>query len=363
MSYLSFQTCVTCHGTESSDLFRALLNNEEGPKAQSEDTHEHFTIKMPENLDSYEERLLHWMDFQIQNFKDQWNFAPQEKWGVIFASTKGIIEDLIWQDDVPQFDPYHCILEKLEQSLPVKVYQSLCVSNACTSSHGAIELAQRWIKRKQVDHVYIFAADLIGPFTLKGFSSLRALSEKRTLTPFDQERDGLLLGDGIASIVISAEPKNKSDCFLSPVTTLCEGVSATRPDTSGKNLAHCLNATSPLPTDVVIAHGTGTHYNDMTESKALYDTFHNNQTPLVTCTKWNVGHTLGASGLVDLCAANEALKTQSIYGISTLRSSDLEISDWLIREARQTKIQNILISSLGFGGMCSALQIQKRGPL
>lgn len=355
MSYLSFETCVTHHGSTTTDLFEGLLD---GATLQKKiEDKGYFSISSFGNSKTYLEKIEFWMDQQLSELKHIWDFKDQEKWGLVFASTKGIIEDLVWDDEIPKNDPYYPVLKSLEEKFPGKVEKSIIVSNACSSSHGAVEMAQRWLKRKQVDHVFVFAADLIGPFTLKGFSSLRALSENKSLKPFDKNRDGLLLGDGIASVVVSREPQKSSDLKISPVYTLCEGVSATRPDTTGVNLAHCFEKASLNQADVFLAHGTGTFYNDLTESKAIHRFYSSQTPPAISTSKWGVGHTLGVSGLIDLCLASEIFINQKVPGIGTLEESDLEVAEWLLKKPLEKNVKTVLISSLGFGGVCSALEI------
>ncbi len=359
MSYLSFQTCVTCHGTTTEDLFTGLLSQLSIPRNTDNNKIPFLKAKLFDDEKNYVARTHKLIGEQLSQLQQTIKFGENKTWGIILASTKGGIEENVWGEAPPTQDPYHDTLNFLEREFPYHVERSIVVSNACTSSHGAVELGQRWLKRKVVDHVYILAFDLVGPFTLKGFKSLRALSEQEVVRPFDIQRDGLVLGDGIGSLVLSATPQSENDFYISEVKTLCEGVAATRPDISGKNLATCFKNSLIEDTQVVLAHGTGTFYNDLTESKAIALAFAKSSPPWVTCSKWSVGHTLGASGLIDICLATEILKQQIIPGIATLQESDLEISENLLSKNKEARVNQILISSLGFGGMCSALSIRR----
>lgn len=314
---------------------------------------------LTENLPT-KDNILNTFRHLTSGLENKFDDHRNDKWGLIFASTKGIIEDFIWQDSVsPQLDPYSPIVDAIKLTLDLSFNNDATVSNACASSHGALELGQRWLKRKEVDHVLVVAADIIGPFIHKGFSSLRALSQHNECKPFDINRDGLLLGDGVGIVVLSNKPIG-DHFYLENVYNQCEGFSVTRPDTSGATLSHCIdqsiNRTSP---DVMIAHGTATYYNDLTEANAIERSFNSTNPPQVTATKWSVGHSLGASGLIDLNAACEIIRHQEVPAIHSLIESDFPISEWLVTENKKMKVDSVLVSSLGFGGICSSFILRK----
>ncbi len=356
MSYLNFISCATCHGEGTKKLFDGLIDSNSAHNLSSHLETPYFAI--PELFQSTSQRKSFEKLIRRQLNQISWSdFLGDQKWGVIFASTKGRIEDLIWQDQPPQQDPYFEILEDIENNFPLQVSRSVAVSNACASSHSAIELANRWIQLEKFDHVLVVAGDLIGDFTLKGFQTLRALSPTQRVRPFDRQRDGLLLGDGVATAILSQKPQKPNALKIQWVNTLCEGVSATRPDVSGRHLTQCFDSANFSP-DLVMTHGTATYYNDLTESNALRSAFSKVTCPPITSSKWSVGHTLGASGLIDLGLAFEIFKNQKAPGIQTLQDSDLPVAEFLLRKPTPLSVNKILISSLGFGGMCSAMSLE-----
>ncbi len=360
MAYLSFISCATRHGQSSKNLYNGLLEEFSPDSLTLQSQVPYFAIPGTNEFSSKLEAFENLIDEQLQ--KVTWSkFPSQDQWGLIFASTKGRTEDLIWDTNCPQSDPYFEILNSIEKQLPMAIKKSLVVSNACTSSHGALGLGKQWIESNQVDHVLVVAGDLIGPFTLKGFQTLRALSPEAHVRPFDVDRDGLLLGDGIGMALLSHKKMEQTQAHLVSVNTLCEGVSATRPDTTGKNLARCFSQWKEAP-DLIITHGTATQYNDLTEANAIQKAFAKSRPPRVTASKWSIGHTLGASGLIDLCLAIEIFKNQKAPGIATLKESDLPIAESLLQKTESFSLQRILISSLGFGGMCSAMEVHWQEP-
>lgn len=362
MSYLSFQSCVTHFGSSPGDLYRGLLAQNPHLFAEKETDCDFFSSPLHKEEETYlrrSQKILRGFFEELKNLND---CNDQKRWSLVLASTKGVIEDMIWKQEVPVQDPYQALLDWVETQFPYPLLRKVAVSNACASSHGAIALAQDWLKRDISDHVCVLAIDLIGPFVLKGFQSLRALSEKRKVCSFDKARDGLLLGDGAGCLVLSKNNEFNSSLRIGPVHSLCEASAATRPDTSGKNLALCFENCLETDPSLLIAHGTGTVYNDLTESNAIELAFAKKVPPPVTCSKWGIGHTLGTSGLIDICLASEILRHQTVPGIATLKESDLAIRELLVYQNQKASIDSVLISSLGFGGMCSALQLHGSPP-
>jgi hypothetical protein len=355
MSYLNFISCATCHGVGRQALFAGLQQGPPNDRLCPGEESVFFAIPDRQNFSNMQQAFAELIQQQLDGIA--WGGFPEDhRWGVIFASTKGVLEDMIWQSSAPQEDPYTPVLNFIKSQVPLPVTRSLTVSNACASSHGAIELAHLWLQHQLVDHVLVVAGDLIGPFTMRGFHTLRALSRQQVMRPFDRDSDGLLLGDGIATVVLSRAPQASCQGKITGVRSLCEGLSATRPDTSGENLARCFSDVSAQP-DLLIAHGTATDYNDQTESHAVQKSWATGQPPKITCSKWSVGHSLGASGLVDLCMAVEILKHQVVPGIQTLQQGYGPVSEYLLADTTERPVKQILLSSLGFGGMCAAMAV------
>jgi 3-oxoacyl-[acyl-carrier-protein] synthase-1 len=124
--------------------------------------------------------------------------------GIIFASTKGCIEDFVWQPGLAErlTDTLQPVLQSFLVASGIKPKLQICVSNACSSVHGAVYLAQSWMKSQRVRHVLIIAADSIGPFVVNGFSALKTFAETR-VTPFAKDRQGIQIGDAATAIMLS----------------------------------------------------------------------------------------------------------------------------------------------------------------
>lgn len=276
--------------------------------------------------------------------------APE---GVIFASTKGEHEDFI--RTAVDRDPYSELLDAFLARVGLFPRRRLVVSNACASSHVAIVLARRWLHR--MSNVLVLAADGIGPFVETGFRSLGALSPTR-VRPFSADRDGLQLGEGAAALLFSKS--SFSDLAVSGAATETDGQSVTRPSTDGESLrrvsACALGGKSP---DFVLAHGTGTVFNDQAEGK-VFETL----CPLapVTATKWSIGHTMGASGALDLIAAAEAMRRGRLFNIGNTPVADPKLGASFLHASAppcEGDFRRALVTSLGFGGVHAAVVLER----
>jgi hypothetical protein len=302
--------------------------------------------------------------------KDSYGDLSNSRVALIFASTKGAIEDFVWtatgEDIRTHADPFMEICQEFTEAIGEIEWTLHCnVSNACASSHVAIEYAQDLFKAERAEYALIIAGDLIGPFIYKGFQSLKVISPSGN-RPFSGDREGLQLGEAMAMLLLSRDRKSPKDLEITGVASDTEGSSITRPSLNGAGLLRAIenvNSQSPLHPDLVIAHGTGTKFNDSAEEQALSKFLTSNQqaeTP-ITNTKWCIGHTLGASGLIDVIAACEILKTQKAFRIhNTQNKEDGFQGNYLTAKSdvgQYRKFRQILVTSLGFGGIHAACSI------
>lgn len=287
------------------------------------------------------------------------------KIGVILASTKSFIEDFIWTCDEAalEHDAMAPLLSDFIVLSALTPARTLCVSNACASSLTAIYLASRWLKKGDVTDVWVIAADRIGPFVLQGFNSLHALTAEK-VRPFAANRSGLQLGDGAAAILFSTVNR-ESALELQGVGIDTEGISATRPSASGESLKRAcmqIDGIQTKPPELIIAHGTATPLNDPSEDQAFSGLFGNNgESPLITASKSCIGHTLGASGALDLIAACEVLRRQEIFTITNTSQIDSQFQGRYLFNGHAyalPKLSKVLVTSLGFGGVNAAAMLE-----
>jgi 3-oxoacyl-(acyl-carrier-protein) synthase len=289
------------------------------------------------------------------------------KVGVILASTKSFVDDFIWDasDEQLENDAMAPLLADFVENAKLTPQRTLTVSNACASSLSALYVAKHWLSSGTVTDVWLIAADRVGPFVLQGFHSLHALSEEK-VRPFASSRSGLQLGDGAAAILLSSACEDTSvRLHLQGVGIDTEGYAVTRPSSSGESLRRaCLliKNIQEAPPELVIAHGTATLLNDPAEDQAFASLFAAKNSPLVTGSKWCIGHTLGASGAMDLIAACEILKRQEVFRIANTVEVDPAFSGRYLAAQHTydvpSKLNKILITSLGFGGVNAAAMVE-----
>ena len=269
---------------------------------------------------------------------------------LLFASTKGCAEDFVWK--TAEGDPYAPVVEEFLRLSGLRPRRWLTVSNACASSHSALDLARSWLGRGVARFVVVLAADFVGPFVLQGFHALGALSPT-TARPFDGSRDGLLLGEAAGAVVLSREGSGPA---LLGTAVDCEGHAVTRPESSASSLQRAIRAAlGGREPGGVIAHGTATPANDRAEDQAFTATLPHR--PGVTGTKGSVGHTLGASGLVDLVAACEWLGGAGGFPLTGCSTPDPAFRSRFLLHAEPARVRSLLVTALGFGGVHAAFHV------
>ena len=233
--------------------------------------------------------------------------GPWERWHRALLEGEPGSEEGTWRQD-----PTRAIAEELG------ALRHATVSVACASGTAGFVLAQGWLEEGLVDGVLVCGVDALSLYVHAGFNGLGALSRSRP-RPFHAERDGLLLGEGAAAILVEAD----AHCWArgaTPIAELCgtglsaDGVHMTAPDREGRGAARAMAAAladagvEPDRVDLVSVHGTGTVFNDAMEAHALQRVFGGRPLPLFGV-KQAVGHTLGAAGAVEATVVVEALQS------------------------------------------------------
>jgi 3-oxoacyl-(acyl-carrier-protein) synthase len=209
----------------------------------------------------------------------------------------------------------------------------------------------------------VIAADSAGEFVFKGFQSLKVLSDSTT-RPFSQDRAGFFIAEASACFLVSNH-QEEGGFHLAGVGVDAEGYTVTRPSPSGTSLKRAIAMSLKKNPDVVIAHATATKVNDAVEDNIFYDLFfHKNLKPLITSTKWCVGHSLAVSGALDVIAGCEILKNKKLFSIATTTVKDPQFrGEYLLASApiedMNFPLENFLVTSLGFGGLHGAAFIEK----
>jgi 3-oxoacyl-[acyl-carrier-protein] synthase II len=237
---------------------------------------------------------------------------------------------------------------------------------ACATGIWAIAQATFLIQSGQCQQVLTGATEAaITPLTLTGFEQMGALA-KTGAYPFDLNREGLVLGEGGAMLILeSAESANQRQAkmygkILSFGLTT-DAYHPNTPDPGGKSaiaaIRQCLERSHLTPKDIdyIHAHGTATQINDKIESQLIQRLFP--QSVPVSSTKGATGHTIGASGALGVAFCLMALQQQILPPCVGLKQPEFDLN--LVKKARKTKVQRVLCFSFGFGGQNAVIAIEK----
>ena len=243
------------------------------------------------------------------------------------------------------------------------------ISTACSSSANAIFYAARLIKNDIVDVAVAGGTDALTKFTLNGFNTLMIL-DKEFCKPFDENREGLNLGEGAGYVVLVSDKVAKTlgkdlYCILSGYNNSNDAYhqTASSPDGTGSYLAMkgALEKSGLNPSDIdyINLHGTGTPNNDSAEGTAIKRIF-DPEYPPMSSTKSYTGHTLGASGGIEAVFSVLAVKHGVVFPNLRFETRMSELS--FQPETKFLKDQNIkhvMSNSFGFGGNCTSLIFSK----
>lgn len=272
-------------------------------------------------------------------------------------STRGRLKDIITHDCGES-------TERIADSIGTRDYVST-VSTACSSSANSILAGSRLIENGILDRVIAGGTDSLTLFTLNGFNSLMIL-DKNGCKPFDNERNGLTLGEGSGFLVLESESIVRKEgktvlCEIKGFGNACDAFhqTASSPDGDGAFLsmqkAISKAGLEPGMIDYINAHGTGTKNNDLSEGKALERIF-TGSVPQCSSTKSFTGHTLGAAGAIEAIFCVLALQNQWIYPNLNFNQQMTELSFSPVREFRNnTSVRNVMSNSFGFGGNNTSL--------
>lgn len=233
---------------------------------------------------------------------------------------------------------------------------------ACAAGSQSILDGLRQIQWGYADVAVVGGAEAAARATAReGFRSARALSPSGYALPFDIDRDGFVMGEGAAVMVLEAEEvaRARGATPLARVlgaasTADAHHVTAPHPEGDGAERAIrlALDDAGLDPSDVtyVNAHGTGTDLNDRTEGQVITRIFGDRQ-PAVSSIKATTGHALGASGSIEAAVTIEAIRRGELPPNIGLTNQDPEIPlDDIVRELRSWEPAPALSNSFGFGG-------------
>ena len=238
----------------------------------------------------------------------------------------------------------------------------IVVSNACISGVLGMVTAMRLLSTGEYEHAVVAGADVISKFILSGFQSFQALSPT-LCKPFDKAHDGLNLGEGAGTVILSSNEKYAQNIKLKGGSISNDANHISGPSRTGQELAGAIkNALqdADLSADeinFISAHGTATVYNDEMEANAI--SISGLQNVPLNSLKGYYGHTLGAAGLIESIVSIQSLRESQVIG--TLGFSEAANADkvTVCAELTRMKATNFLKTASGFGGCNAAVVFGK----
>lgn len=254
--------------------------------------------------------------------------------------------------------------------------KSLNVVTACATGTHSIGEAYRTIQYGDADVMVAGGTESsITPIGIAGFSSLTALSfsedPQRASIPFDKDRNGFVMGEGSAVVVLEELEHAKRRGAKIYAELIGYGCSSdayhiTSPAEDGSGAATAmLNAlkdggVAPEKLTYINAHGTSTHHNDLFETRAIKLAFGEHAYDLkINSTKSMVGHLLGAAGAVEFVTCVKEIQEGYIHRTVGLRETEEELDLNYCRDSYEEEVPYALTNSLGFGGHNASLLLKK----
>ncbi len=246
-------------------------------------------------------------------------------------------------------------------------------SSACTSGSMAIGYAYETIK-SGAQKIMIsggaeeYTVSNIGVFDTLFATSIKNSTPEMTPSPFDASRDGLVIGDGAATLILEEyeHAKSRNAKIYAEITgfaTNTDGTHITNPNSETMTIVMeeaLRNAKiNSKQIGYINAHGTGTINGDIAESIATYNVFGSN-TP-ISSTKSYIGHTLGACGAIEAILGIEMMNNNWFHPTLNLKNPDSKCAelDYIMNNARIIDTEYIMSNNFAFGGINTSLILKR----
>ena len=252
---------------------------------------------------------------------------------------------------------------------------AITIATACASSSDAIGYAYRSIRYGEIDAALAGGSDaVITAVTMRGFKLARAVSTRdcHTPSPFDANRDGLVIGEGAGVLVLEsldhAQARNAN--ILAEIIgygATNDAFHITAPATGARGATRAVKLAmnqaqiKPKNVDYINAHGTGTLLNDSHETLAIKNAFgeHAYNVP-VSSTKSMTGHIMGATAAIEAIFCTQAIMDQKVPPTINYETADPECDlDFVPNEFRSTDVNIAMSNAFGFGGHNSVLLFKR----
>jgi len=255
---------------------------------------------------------------------------------------------------------------------------NVCSTSACSSGTDAVGNAYEILKRGDGVAIITGGAEaVVTPIGVAGFNAARTLSTrnddpKHASRPFDKTRDGFVIGEGAAILVLETLDfaKNRGAHILAEIIgygASSDAYHITSPPDTGEGAIRAMKMAmrkagiAPTDIDYINAHGTSTEINDKTETKAIKGAFGDYAYKVpISSTKSMTGHMIGAAGAIEAAICVLTIQNGIIPPTINYFNPDPECDlDYVPNVARKANVKTTLSNTFGFGGHNSALIIRK----
>lgn len=280
---------------------------------------------------------------------------------LILSTTKGNISVLENQELPIEEAQLGTLAKKINTFFGFKT-EPIVVSNACVSGVLAVAVAKRMLQFGAYDNAFVIAGDEISEFVLSGFNSFQAMSNL-PCTPYDESRSGVTLGEAAAAVFVTSEKPNTNAVAIIGDGAVNDANHISGPSRTGEGLFKSIESAfkeaniSKDKLDYISAHGTATLYND--EMEAIAFSRSNIDNVAINSLKGYFGHTLGASGLLEIVIGLQSVYNEELLASKGYINSGVSIPIDVLKENRKKEIKYFLKTASGFGGCNTAILFEK----
>ena len=353
----------------------------------------HFDRRNLRRMDRCSQYALVAAEEAVQDAGLQLDALNKDRIGVVWGTGIGGIESFQNEvlayaagDGTPRMSPFfitNLIADMAAGHISLKYGlrgPNYCTTSACASAANALIDAYQLIQLGKADMLISGGSEAaITQVGMGGFMALKALSQrnddpKTASRPFDQDRDGFVMGEGAGALILESYAHAKARGAKIYAEIVGTGLAAdahhmTAPDPTGEGMALAMQQAlaeaqlQPSDIDYINAHATSTGLGDIAEVNAIKHCFGEHATQLnISATKSTTGHLLGAAGAVEGIAAILALQHQVVPPTSNHFTLDPQLDanlNYTFNQAQPRTIRTALSNNFGFGGHNCSLLFRK----
>lgn len=266
-----------------------------------------------------------------------------------------------------QFLPNHLAIATAQQIGSTGA--TLVPMGACTTGMWSMCQGFELLQHETCERVLVGALESpVTRLSIAGFQKMGALA-KTGCFPFDQNREGLVLGEGGAMVMLEtldSAQKRQAKIYGEMLgwSFTCDADHVSAPQKTHRAamqaIAQCLQRSGLRPENIdhIHPHGTSTRLNDQAEAEMITTLFP--QRPWVSGSKGATGHSLGASGIISAAFSLMMLESQTLFPCVGLKNAAFDLN--FVRQAQDQTLDTALCLSFGFGGQNGAITLRKMSP-